>query len=231
MRATISFAVHLLVARLLGAESYGYFVYATRWMAILLLGCNIGLKPTVVRFVAAYKARGEWGSLCALLRCSTAWTIGASAVVTIVSGVALWILRPGFDELDTTLALMALAMPFMALADVWSSTVRGLGAVACSQYPASIVQHVLMCIALVIIVLSVGENGEAVTAAAAFLVATIGAVVMASFCCDANCLGKCRHRSPVFRAARFSQLAANFLYSNLKLRIAPAHCRHLRRLR
>ena len=49
---------------------------------------------------------------------------------------------PRFDELGTTLALVALAMPFMALADVWSSAVRGLGAVARSQYPASIVQHV-----------------------------------------------------------------------------------------
>ena len=73
--SAISFGVHLLMARLLGAKSYGYFVYASSWMAILLLGCNIGLKPTVVRFVAAYKARGEWSSLRGLLRCSTGWTI------------------------------------------------------------------------------------------------------------------------------------------------------------
>jgi O-antigen/teichoic acid export membrane protein len=66
--STISFGVHLLMARLLGAKSYGYFVYATSWMAILLLSCNIGLKPTVVRFVAAYNARGEWGSLRGLLK-------------------------------------------------------------------------------------------------------------------------------------------------------------------
>src|SRR5688572_9125009 len=179
--STISFGVHLLMARLLGAKSYGYFVYATSWMAILLLGCNIGLKPTVVRFVAAYKARGEWGSLRGLLRCSTAWTIAASAAVTALSALALWLLRPRFDELGTTLALMALAMPFMALADVWSSAVRGLGAVARSQYPASIVQHVLVGISLLIIVFVVGENGGAVSAAAAFLFATIGAMLMALF--------------------------------------------------
>ena len=75
--SAISFGVHLFMARVLGATSYGYFVYATSWMAILLLGCNIGLKPTVVRFVAAYSARGEWGLLRGLLRSSTSWTIGA----------------------------------------------------------------------------------------------------------------------------------------------------------
>jgi len=179
--SAISFGVHLLMARLLGAQSYGYFVYATSWMAILLLGCNIGLKPTVVRFVAAYKARGEWGAVRGLLRCSTGWTVAASAVVTILSAIALWLLRPRFDELGTTLALVALAMPFMALSDVWSSAVRGLGAVARSQYPASIVQHVLVGITLVIIVLVGGENGGAVSAAAAFLFATIGSMTVARF--------------------------------------------------
>ncbi len=49
--SAISFGVHLFVARVLGATSYGYFVYGTSWMAILLLCCNIGLKPTAVRFV------------------------------------------------------------------------------------------------------------------------------------------------------------------------------------
>jgi O-antigen/teichoic acid export membrane protein len=179
--SAISFGVHLLMARLLGAQSYGYFVYAASWLAILLLGCNIGLKPTVVRFIAAYKARAEWGSIRGLLRCSTAWTLAASAALTILSAVALWLLRPRFDELGTTLALMALAMPFLALADIWSSAVRGLGAVARSQYPASIVQHVLAGIALIVIVFVVGENGGAVSAAAAFLFATIGAMAAARF--------------------------------------------------
>jgi O-antigen/teichoic acid export membrane protein len=179
--STISFGVHLLMARLLGAKSYGYFVYATSWMAILLLGCNIGLKPTVVRFVAAYNARGEWGSLRGLLRCSTGWTIAASAAITTLSAIALWLFRPRFDELGTTLALMALAMPFMALTDVWSSAVRGMGAVARSQYPASIVQHVLVGISLARHRLCRWRKWRAVSAAAAFLIATIGAMTVAQF--------------------------------------------------
>src|SRR5258706_2459521 len=126
--SAISFGVHLIMARLLGAMSYGYFVYAASWMTILLLGCNIGLKPTVVRFVAAYKARGEWGSVQGLLRCSTWWTITSSTAITSLALIALWLLRPHLNELGATLALMALAMPFMALTDVWTSAVRGLGA-------------------------------------------------------------------------------------------------------
>ncbi|HKY08582.1 MAG TPA: oligosaccharide flippase family protein, partial [Candidatus Binatia bacterium] len=179
--SAISFAVHLLMARLLGAKSYGYFVYATSWMAILLLGCHIGLKPTVLRFAAAYKARGEWGALRGLLRYSTISTIAASALTITLSVSALWFLRPDFDELGMTLALVALALPFTALAELWSSAVRGLGAVARSQYPASIIQHLLVGIALLVCVFVVGDNSGAVAAAAAFLVATMGAMAAARF--------------------------------------------------
>ena len=40
--------------------------------------------------------------------------------------------------------ISTLAMPFMALGEVWTSAARGLGAVARSQIPASIVQHLLL---------------------------------------------------------------------------------------
>jgi O-antigen/teichoic acid export membrane protein len=177
--SAVSFGVHLLMARLLGAESYGHFGYATSWMVILLLGCSVGLKPTAARFVAAYKARGEWSSLRGLLRCSTGWTIAASAAVTILWWMALWLWRPRLDELGTTLALMALAMPVVALAELWSAAVRGLGAIARAQYPSSIVQHVLMGIALAVIVAIAGARDGAVVAAIAYLLAAIGAMAAA----------------------------------------------------
>jgi O-antigen/teichoic acid export membrane protein len=175
----ISFGVHLFMARVLGATSYGYFVYATSWMAILLLGGNTGLKPTAVRFVAAYSARGEWDLVRGFLRSSTWWTIGASIVTLILSVLALLLLRPRLDELGATLLLIATAVPFTALGDVWSAAVRGLGAVARSQIPASIVQHVLVGIALIIIVAMRGTEGGAVSAAGAFLLATIGTLGVA----------------------------------------------------
>lgn len=170
----ISFGVQLFMARILGAPSYGYFVYAMSWMAVLLLGCNIGLKPTAVRFVAAYNARGEWALLRGFLRTAACWTIAASMLVVIVSLVALCLLRPRLDELGMTLVLIAMAMPFMALGEVWTSTVRGLGAVARSQTPASIVQHSLLGVALFVLVAVSGAGAGAALSARAFLLATIG---------------------------------------------------------
>ena len=177
--SAISFGVHLLIARVLGATSYGHFVYATSWMAMLLLGCHIGLRPTVVRFAAAYQARAEWGLLRGLLHSATTWTAGASVLTIAASIAALWIARPRLDELGWTLLIVILAMLPTALADLWSAALRGLGAIAPSQWPASIVQHVLVAVALLAIVGVAGTEGGAVAAAAAFLLATLGTLFAA----------------------------------------------------
>ncbi|MFO1195558.1 MAG: hypothetical protein U1E86_01110 [Burkholderiaceae bacterium] len=66
--SAISFGVSLFAARTLGARSFGFFVYATSWMALLLLGCHAGLRHTVVRFAATYVARRDWPRLRGLVR-------------------------------------------------------------------------------------------------------------------------------------------------------------------
>jgi len=220
--SAISFGVHLLMARVLGATSYGYFAYATSWMAILLLGCNIGLKPTVVRFIAAYRARSEWGLLRGLLLSSTRWTLSASTILVALSALALWLLRPRLDELGTTLLLIALSMPFMALGEVWSSAVRGLGAVARSQFPASIVQHTLVAIALIAIVEASGPEGGGGAAAGAFLLATIGTLGIAGLFLRMELPEQARAAAPRYLRREWVDVAAgNALISFFQAVRAP----------
>ncbi|MBL8339327.1 MAG: oligosaccharide flippase family protein [Rhodoferax sp.] len=134
--SAISFLVHGLLARAIGPGSYGHFAYATHWMAVLLLFCNLGLKSTLTGLVAAYRAQSQWALLRGLLRRATQWTTGASAVVVALALAALWLAPVGPDERTRTLLLVALALPCMALVDIWSATTRGLGAVTRSQADA-----------------------------------------------------------------------------------------------
>ena len=80
--SAISFLVHGLLARTIGAGSYGHFAYATHWMAVLLLLCNLGLKSTLTGFVSAYRAKEQWALLRGLLRRATQWTTAASVTAT-----------------------------------------------------------------------------------------------------------------------------------------------------
>lgn len=179
--SVVSFGVHLLVARHFGATGYGHFAYAASWMAILLLGCNLGLKPTVVRFAAQYAAQGEWHMLHGLLRTAIRWTVVASVVVLCASCVTLAIVRPRLDELGWTLLLVGAAMPFMALGDLFSSATRGLGAVTRSQLPSSVGQHAVFALLLSgAIALGYAREGGSIPAAA-FLAATFTTMAVSAW--------------------------------------------------
>jgi len=62
----------------------------------------------------------------------------------------------------------------MALGDLWSSAIRGLGAVLTSQLPASIVQHTLFGILLLVVFHACGTGRTAASAASSLLAATVG---------------------------------------------------------
>ena len=220
--SAISFGVHIFLARSIGATSYGYFAYATHWMAILLLLCNVGLKSTLIGFVAAYRARCEWSLLRGLLRSATIWTVSASAVVLTLSLVVVQVVRAVPDELARTLLLVALAMPFMALTDVWSSATRGLGSVIRSQLPASIVQHMLLGGLLLGAFLLNGLGGGAADAGAAFLAATIGTCCVSWLFLHRLVCGVVPPAAPDFARGAWADVAAgNLLIALLQAARAP----------
>lgn len=218
----ISFGVHLYMARALGAASYGYFVYATNWMAVLLLACSLGLKPTTVRFVATYNVRGEWNLLRGYLRSATCWTIVASVIVTTIALVTLWIVRPRWDELGATLVLMAAAMPIVAIGEVWSFALRGFGAVARSQMPASIVQHLLLGFVLVMLIRANGASAGAALSAEAFLLATIGTLCAAGLLLYTKIPGDLAAWTPAYARSEWRQVAiSNMLIALFQAVRAP----------
>ena len=172
----LSFGVHLLLARQLGAASYGHFVYGTHWLAVLVLPCTLGLKPTLVRFASAYQARAEWGLLRGLLQASWRWTAVASMLVMAGSLAALALLHPPADERGRSLLLLALALPFLAQADVCNASARGLGAVLRAQLPASFLQPLLVGLGVLVLLPLLGASAS--TAAAAYLGATVGTAAL-----------------------------------------------------
>ena len=218
----ISFGVHIFLARTIGAASYGHFAFATNCLAILLVCSTVGLKPTVLRFAAAYLARKEWPMLRGLLQVATRWTIGASVAVVLLSAIVWIMVRPGPYEAGVTLLLVVLALPFMALGEVWSAALRGLGAVSRSQLPASIVQHLLFGIGLLVLFATIGIGGGAATAAAAFLGATVGALGVAGALLRAQFPPATHAAAPAYARRDWAGVAGdNFLISLLQATRVP----------
>ena len=61
--AGISFALNVLIARLYGADGAGVYFLALTVMTIATVFGRMGMDNTLLRFVAAHAASGEWGEV------------------------------------------------------------------------------------------------------------------------------------------------------------------------
>jgi len=141
----IGFGLQLLLARLLGAESYGVYTYAFSWVTVLVVFGRFGLGNAVVRFVAEYEATEQWASLRALLRRSALWTATISLLVTVAAVLVVRLLEPRLEgDLPAALYAGLLILPFYSLLGVQDATARGFRRPVVSQVPDAIVRPLLM---------------------------------------------------------------------------------------
>lgn len=141
----IAFVVQVVLARLLGAESYGDYVYALTWMNVLALIGTFGLDTAALRYVAEYRSTEQWGLLHGFLRASSRATVGASVAVAVVAGALVWGLGGGLrPELFATFLLSFVLLPVHDLQQVRTYSLQALKRVVVAQAPRDLLRPVLL---------------------------------------------------------------------------------------
>lgn len=123
----LAFLVQMGLARLMGADQYGVYIYALTWMNVLALFAGLGTDGLLTRFAAAYSAKQEWGLLKGLVR----YGYGVALVGCVVLGLSAWAGMAFFgtdwepERQATFLAALAL-LPVSALWSVGQALLFGL---------------------------------------------------------------------------------------------------------
>jgi O-antigen/teichoic acid export membrane protein len=81
----LTFAAHVVLARSLSISGYGEYVYLFGVLALVWLVTQFGMEMTLLRYVAAYAARHEWGAMKGVIRCC----FGTVALLGLLSAVLL----------------------------------------------------------------------------------------------------------------------------------------------
>ncbi len=135
----ISFAMGVVLARVLGAENYGVFGYVVAIITILRIPAEFGLPTLVMRETAKNIARSEWGFVKGIWRWATLM-IGTLTVV-IVLGVlvssGLWEKRISQTQIET-LYWGLLLIPLIALGTLRGAQLRGVKKVLLANLPEQI---------------------------------------------------------------------------------------------
>lgn len=141
LSAGIAFAVNALLARLLGVSQYGIYIYVLTWVNLLAMFAKLGMDVSLIRFVSAYAARGEWNLFRGLLSYSTRLITGAGLAVAAVSALVMFALhdRMGRDQTETFLIALFL-LPLLALTGIRQGALRGLKRVVWAGLPDGVMR-------------------------------------------------------------------------------------------
>lgn len=151
----LGMAVAVLLARILGPEEYGVYVYAYTIVSILALLAQFGLPSLVLRETAKAQVEQRWGLMDGLWR----WSISVAGMlslglVAIAWGVA-WLTRDNLSELQyLTFILALLLVPSLALGNVRSAALRGLRRVVIGQLPDTTIRPMLFILLILVSVVA-----------------------------------------------------------------------------
>ena len=79
--AGLTYLSQIVVARIVGATSYGYYAYVLAWMTLLAYVSALGFDVALLRFVSAYRSRQDWDLLRGVMAYAQRRVLLAGAVL------------------------------------------------------------------------------------------------------------------------------------------------------
>jgi O-antigen/teichoic acid export membrane protein len=136
----ISFAVGVLLARLLGTRDLGAYTYALAWVTLANAPAIVGLDQLLVREIPKYRLSNSWSLLRGMIRASNWIALTASAGLIFIAVSISWLLRghaaPGVVP---TLWVSLVLIPLIALTRLRMSALQGLHRVVVGSVPERLV--------------------------------------------------------------------------------------------
>lgn len=159
--------VGILLARGLGVDDYGKYVFALAVVQFMLIPLNFGLPTLVMREVAVLREEGEWALLSGLLRWSVILVAGVLALLAV--GILLWnsVVPRGSGLYFFALALAGI-WAYMRLA---AGILRGMERVVWAALPDKVIRPLVLLVALLVLPLAIDLTPERAMAAHMFAAA------------------------------------------------------------
>jgi len=172
--AGLLFGLHVMLARLLGVEQYGIYVYVWTWITILAILCLLGFQTSLVRFIAEYNIKQQWGLLRGILRKSEQFVLGFSLLISIAGAVVVRGLDDRIsNELAATFYIALCVLPVFAFARLREASLRALKHAVQAELLLQVIKPVLIGVVVVALFFWLGGGFKAPYAMAANFAAVL----------------------------------------------------------
>lgn len=124
----------ILLARWLGAESYGFYVSSMAVLTLLSVFATLGFPTLVIRLFSSYRAHQEWSLMRGLLERSNQLILIASIALAGLGAAIVWMISDNLAPAYMHSLWWAMALlPIIALGALRSALLRGLHFVVLGQ--------------------------------------------------------------------------------------------------
>lgn len=175
--AGLTFVTGVLLARLLGAASYGVYASATAVVLLMSVPLTLGFDRLLVRDVAAAGTRATWGLAQGLMRRSIEFVLPVALVAVIVVALAATAFNSFAPDTLPVLWIALLMVPLLVVTTLRRAITQGLRHIVSSQLPDALIRPGLYAALLVVAYFTLGT-----LSAAAAMALNLFSVTVALIC-------------------------------------------------
>jgi O-antigen/teichoic acid export membrane protein len=174
----LGFLSHMLISRMLGAESYGLYAIAIGWAMILVIPARMGLDMTALRYATVYLEEKNLGAFKGLIGFSVALLLLTSALMAAILLIQAFSPTRLIDA-GTAACIAAIIFP-LSLLGVFSALMRTARMIFAAQFYEQALRPIgLILGVLAFAVLDVGLSAEtALMLTAASTAVALGGIVI-----------------------------------------------------
>ncbi len=173
--AALLYLSQIVLARWMGSNEYGIYVFVWTWVLILGGLSHLGLNVATIRLAPAYRETGNLALLRGLIRGGRLVALSSGAIVMGLGMAGLWLFEPYVQsQFVLPLYLALVCVPLFALTDVQDGIGRGNAWMGLALMPPYVLRPLLV-LAVMVAANAAGFEMKATTAAGAAILATWGA--------------------------------------------------------
>lgn len=145
--AGLTCLAQLVIAKKIGAPSYGIYSYVATWTTLLSYVAALGFNVVLLRFLAAYCATEQWSYARGIIQFAFGRSFLAAIVIAIGGIATVLLLANNFPH---ELVIGMATVPLVTLVVISAATVRALGGVISAIAPERIGRDGLMVVLVVL---------------------------------------------------------------------------------
>lgn len=180
MSAGLASGSQFILARLMGAQSYGDYAYVLAWMSVLAYFAALGFDVALLRFIPAYEAKEKWGLAEGVIKYAQRRVLFTGLAVALlgVTYAYLWRESIGLD-LANTFLIGFMLVPVWSLLWIRCSIARSSGGVLMALIPDRLTRESVLIAIVLVAALLLNQNVDALLAMSATLIGSVIGLVMA----------------------------------------------------